>query len=159
MGSERSGGKRVIYSVRMPRLDRGDILVARARETTAIGHLPYSAYVSSEVILAGAPNATHPSRLAKRATLLRGRITEANGFNCTQGPSAFSTPCVTKKTGLIVIRRNVVSHRGRPKPLYVNLVSRSFPKLARAGPGDRARIRRAGGLEVKRFPGPSRGAG
>jgi hypothetical protein len=60
--------------------------------------------------------------------------------------------------GLITIRRNAVTHRGRPKPLYVNLISRSFPKLARAGPGDRARIRGSGHLEVKRFPGPRRGA-
>ena len=146
----------MIYSVRMPRLNRGDILTARARQTTAIGQLPYSAYVNSEVILAGTPGATHPSRVAKRSAALRGRITEANGFNCTQGPSAFSTPCVTLKTGLLVMRRDAVSRRGRPKPLYVNLVSRSFPKLARARPGDRARIKRAGRLEVTRFPKPRR---
>jgi hypothetical protein len=152
MGSEGSGGKRAIYSVRMPRLNKGDILTVRARETTAIGHLAYSAYVNSELVLAGRPGATHPNDLAKRTAALRGRITEANGFNCTQGPSAFQTPCVTRKVGLLVMRRDAISRRGRPRSLFVNLVSRSFPKLARARPGDRARIKSSGGLEVTRYP-------
>jgi hypothetical protein len=151
MGSEGSGGKRVIYSTRIPRLNKGDILTVAARQETAIGQLPYSAYVSSEVILAGTPGATHPSRLAKRSNALRGRITEANGFNCTQGPSAFRTPCVTRKAGLLVMGRDAANRRGRPKPLYVNLVSRTFPKLARARPGDRARIRRSGYLRATRL--------
>jgi hypothetical protein len=34
----------------------------------------------------------------------------------------------------------------------VNLVSRAFPKLARAGPGDAARIKRSGHLKVTRIP-------
>jgi hypothetical protein len=151
MGAERSGGKRVIYSVKVPRLNKGDILTVSARQTTAIGHLPYSAYVNSEVILAGTPGATHPSLLAKRSGRLRGRITEANGFNCTQGASAFRTPCRTRKAGLIVMRHDAVNHRNRPKPLYVNLVSRTFPKLARAAPGDEARIKPSGFLKVMRI--------
>jgi hypothetical protein len=152
MGSERSGGKRVIYSLKMPRLNKGDILTVSAQQTTAIGHLPYSAYVNSEVILAGSPRATHPSRLAKRSAALRGRITEATGFNCTQGPSAYRTPCRTRKVGLIAIRHDAVTRRGRAKPLYVSLISRTFPKLARATSGDEARIKRAGYLKVRRIP-------
>lgn len=152
MGSEGSGGKRVIYSVRMPRLDKRDILTIKARQRTAIGQLRYSAYVNSEVILAGRPGATHPGGIAKRVAALGGRITEANGFNCTQGPSAFSTPCLTRKAGLLVMRHDAVNRHGHAKPLYVNLVSRSFPKLAQAQPGDRARVERSGYLEVTRFP-------
>jgi hypothetical protein len=152
MGSERSGGRRVIYSFKVRRLDKGDILTVSARQTTAIGHLPYSAYVNSEVILAGRPGATRPSRLAKRSVGLHGRITEANGFNCTQGPSAYRTPCRTRKAGLIVARHDAATRRGRPKPLFVNLVSRTFPKLARATSGDEARIKRSGYLKVSRIP-------
>ena len=85
MGSEGVGGKRVIYSVRMPRLDKRDILTIKARQSTAIGRLRYSAYVNSEVILAGRPGATHPERIAKRVAALGGRITEANGFNVRAG--------------------------------------------------------------------------
>jgi hypothetical protein len=148
-----SARKRVVYAVRMPRLERGDVLRVNAHQTTAIAHLPYNAYVGSEVILAGRPGATRPSRAAKRAAAgaLRGRITEANGFNCTQGPSAYRTPCLARKAGLIEIVHDAVDRRGRPKPLYVNLVSHLAPKLARARPGERARVKRSGLLEVTRF--------
>jgi hypothetical protein len=150
-----SARKRVVYSVRMPRLEGGDVLRIDARQRTAIAQLPYNAYVGSEVILAGRPGATRPSRVAKRAApaALRGRITEANGFNCTRGPSAYRTPCLTRKAGLLEIVHDAVDRRGRPKALYVNLVSHFAPKLARARPGDRARVRPAGRLEVTRFRG------
>ena len=146
-----SRGKRVVYSMRMPRLKKGNILTIKARQRISIGQLPYNAYVGSEVILAGSPDAIHPSRLAKRAAALRGRITEANGFNCTQGPSAYRTPCLTRKAGLLEIVHDAVDHRGRPKPLYVNLVCHLAPKLVQAQPGDRARVRPSGHLEVTRF--------
>ena len=147
-----SRGKRVVYSVRMPRLDKGDILTIKARQRTAIGQLRYSAYVGSEVILAARPGATHPSRLAKRAAALRGRITEATGFNCTQGPSAYHTPCLTRKAGLLEIVHDAVDRRGGPKPLYVNLVCHLAPKLVPALPRDQAQVRPSGHLEVTRFP-------
>jgi hypothetical protein len=137
----------------MSRLERGDVLRVKARQRTAIAHLPYNAYVGSEVILAGRPGATRPGRVAKRAApaALRGRITESNGFNCTQGPSAYRTPCLTRKTGLLEIVHDAVDRRGRPKRLYVNLVSHLSPKLVQARPGDRARVRSSGQLEVTRF--------
>jgi hypothetical protein len=136
----------------MPRLDKGDILVIEARQSTAIAQLQYNPYLGSEVILAGSPGATHASRLAKRAAALRGRITEATGFNCTQGPSAYRTPCLTRKVGLIEMVHDAVDRRGRPKPLYVNLVCHPAPKLVPARPGDRVRVRSSGHLEVTRFP-------
>ena len=137
----------------MPRLERGDVLRVKARQRTAIAQLPYNAYVGSEVILAGSPGATRPGRVAERAApeALRGRITESNGFNCTHGRSAYRTPCLTRKAGLVEIVRDAVDRHGRPKPLFVNLVSHVFPKLAHAQPGDRARVRSSGGLEVTRF--------
>ena len=150
--SKGSGGKRVVYAVRMPRLDKGDVLRIKARQRTAIDQLSYNTYVGTEVILAGSPRATHPSRLAKRAAALRGRITEANGFNCTHGPSAYRTPCLTRKAGLLEMVRDAVDRRGRPKPLYVNLVCHLAPKLVQALPGDRAQVRPSGHLEVTRFP-------
>ena len=148
-----SARKRVVYAVRMPRLKRGDVLRVNARQRTAIGQLRYNAYVGSEVILAGRPRATRPSRVAKRAAPegLHGRITEANGFNCTQGQSAYRTPCLTQKAGVLEIVHDAVDRRGRPRPLFVNLVSHVSPKLVRARPGDRARVRLSGHLEVTRF--------
>jgi hypothetical protein len=144
-------GQRVIYSVRMPRLNKGDVLAIKARQSTDISQLSYSAYLGSAVILAGSPGATRPSRLAKRVATLRGRITEANGFNCTQGPSAYRTPCRTRKAGLLEVVHDAVDRRGRPKPLFVNLVCHLAPKLVQAPPGDRARVRPSGRLEVTRF--------
>jgi len=147
----RPRGKRVVYSVKMPRLSKGDVLAIKARERTAIGQLSYNAYVGSEVILAGSPGATHPSRRAKRVAALRGRITEANGFNCTQGPSAYRTPCLTRKAGLLEVVHDAVDRRGHPKPLFVNLVCHLSPKLAQSPAGDQARVRPSGHLQVTRF--------
>ena len=48
-----------------------------------------------------------------------GRITESNGFNCAQGPSAYRTPCLTRKAGLLEIVRDAVDRRGHPKPLGI----------------------------------------
>ena len=81
----------------------------------------------------------------------RGRLTAANGFNCTQGPSHYRTPCRSVKSGVIAIRHSPVDRRGRPRPLYVNLVSRSKPKHTAALEGDFARIESRGFLDVVRY--------
>jgi hypothetical protein len=54
--------------------------------------------------------------------------------------------------GLLEMVRDGVDRRGRPKPLYVNLVCHLAPKLVRALPGDRALVRPTGQLEVTRVP-------
>ena len=75
-----------------------------------------------------------------------GHITAANGFNCTQGPSAYQTPCVAPKSGATWIMR-----QPRPGPYYVNLVSRSKPKHVAGQPGDVARVLPGGFLDVTRY--------
>ena len=82
------------------------------------------------VIVSTRPNATRPSALARRAVSRAGTVTETNGLNCTLGSSAFTSPCRTRKVGVTTIERTPRSKTGRPKALYVNLVSRGFPKLA-----------------------------
>jgi hypothetical protein len=144
-----NGGRRVVYSVRLPPPRRGDVLAVYARQITDIGRLPYSAYVSDEIILAPSPRAVRPSRSGPGAE--GGHVTAANGFNCTQGPSQFQTPCVSSKAGVTAIRRS------GNRPLYVNLVSRSKPKHTGAAPGDEARIARGGALRVIRYR-PARSA-
>lgn len=150
MGYSGSGGHRVIYSVKLPRLRRGDAILARARQLTEIGHLPYSAFVGSELIVATKRSRPKPTGLARRVISNRGNLGAANGFNCTQGSSAFRTPCLTRKVALGVVKRDVVNRRGRRVPLYVNLISRTFPKRTRAGSGDAA-IVAGGNLEVRRL--------
>ena len=143
------GGRRVVYSVRIPALRRGDALAVQAHQVTDLSKVPYTAYVSDEMVLARSPHAVNPARpsLAR----LRGYITEANGFNCTQGPSQFQSPCTSVKAGAIEIRRTALDRRGQPRPLYVNLVSRSKPKHVSAAPGDVARVDAGGSLSVVRY--------
>jgi hypothetical protein len=151
-GSPGSGGWRVVYSLKLKHLEGGDVIAAAARARTGIGAFPYSAYVSSELVLAGNRTST---RGFPRNVSLNGYVTEANGFNCTQGPSAYRTPCVTRKAGLATIRHRPVDRHGDPRPLYLNLIQRSFPKLARARPGDAAQVL-GGGFVTATVYGASR---
>jgi hypothetical protein len=148
-GSPGSGGWRVVYSVKLQHLERGDVIAAAARARTGIGALPYSTYVASELVVAGRRTSVHPFR---HDVTLDGFVTEANGFNCTQGPSAYRTPCVTRKAGVARVRRHPVNRHGRPRPLYLNLIQRSFPKLAHARPGDRAQVLGGGFVAATVYP-------
>ena len=149
-----SGGQRVVYSQRVPGLEAGDVLLARAKQRARIQELPY--FVASKIVVSARPNARAPGRLARRIVSRRGTATETNGFNCTLGPSAFRSPCKTRKMGLAVVKRTPRDARGRPRPLFVNLVSRTFPKRAqarlRAYPP--ARILGGGGLTVTHLRTP-----
>jgi hypothetical protein len=138
------GGRRVVYSVRLPRLLRGDVVAASARQATGIRHLGYAAYVSDELILARSPEAVRPAQPSPAADW--GYLTAANGFNCTLGPSAYQTPCIARKAGALPI----VGATG-PGPYYVNLVSRSKPKHSTGQPGDFARVLPRGFVEVIRY--------
>lgn len=122
------GGKEVVYSQRLTNLRRGDVLVARAHQLSGISGWPY--FVSDQIIVSTRPGATKPSSLSRRVVSRAGTITETNGFNCTLGPSAFSSPCRSRKVGVARVERVPRSRTGRVKPIYVNLVSRGFPKLA-----------------------------
>ena len=146
-----AGGQRVVYSQRLGDLAAGDVLLVRARQRTRIRELPY--FVAAKVVIATRPNARVPGPLTRRIVTRRGTATETNGFNCTVGPSAFRSPCLTKKAGLAVIKRAPKDRRGRERPLYVNLVSRTFPKLAQARRGEYApaRILSGGRLVVTRL--------
>ncbi len=141
-GSSGSGDKVVVFSAKVAHLDRGDVLLARARQLTDIGGYPFSAFISDQLIVATSRNATAPHGLAKHAISFHGTLGAVNGFNCTQAPSGWQTPCLSRKAGLGRVQRNVERH-GHDVPLFVNLVSRSFPKLTSAPAGSSARI--AGG--------------
>jgi hypothetical protein len=135
------GGRRIVYSVRLPALRWGGAIAATARQSTDIDHLPYAAYVSDQLVLARSPGAVRPARPSPAADA--GYLTAANGFNCTHGHSAYRSPCVARKAGALAIVR--APRRGR---YYVNLVSRSKPKHSPGRPGDSARVLRRGFLDV-----------
>ena len=144
------GGRRVVYSQRMERLRAGDVLLVRARQRTAIERHRY--YVGSRVVVATRPRARRPGRLTRRIVAPNGAATGSNGFNCTLGPSGFRTPCLRKKAGLAFIERTPRRGRGKIRPLYVNLVSRSFPKVGNVpGSYPPARVLSGGRLAVTRL--------
>ena len=144
------GGRRVVYSQRMERLRAGDVLLVRARQRTAIKRHRY--FIGSRVVIATRPRARRPGRLTRRIVSPNGAATGSNGFNCTLGPSGFRTPCLRKKAGLAVIERTPRRGRGRIRPLYVNLVSRSFPKVGNVpGSYPPARVLSGGRLAVTRL--------
>ena len=149
MGSEGSGGDEVIFSVKVSHLERGDALLARARQLTDIGHLPYSAFVAGELIVGTSRTSTVPHGLARKGISYHGTLSAVNGFNCTQGHSGYETPCLSRKVGLGKVQRDIVSKKGKDVPLFVNLVSRAFPKLATSGGG--SAIIRDGFVEVRRL--------
>jgi hypothetical protein len=143
----RKGRRRVTYSARVPSVERGTVISAEAHQRLGIGHLPYSAFMGTELFLSSRRAGTSPGRVAHRSATLHGRLTERSGFNCTQGPSAFRTPCESHRAGIVELRR-VPRKEGRALPLYVNLVSRTWPKRTSARRGDRAKILPRGGIKV-----------
>lgn len=149
----RKGGHRVTYSARVPDVGRGTVISAEGRQRLGIGHLEYSAFVSTELILSSRRDRTRPDRTTKRAATFNGHLTETSGFNCTQGPSAFRTPCLSRRAGLAQLRQEP-RRNGQAVPLYVNLVSRTFPKRTSARAGERARVLPGGGIDVVAYPVP-----
>jgi hypothetical protein len=151
MSEEGGGGLRVSYSLRLPPLRRGDVIEASALQVADISHLPYAAWIGTHMILATRPRATQPRGVAKRIAPFGATLTESNGSNCTLAESGFQTPCRSRKAGLTTIRRSPVDSRNRPVPIYLNLVTRSFPKLTHAQEGDRALVRREGWVRASIF--------
>ncbi len=149
---DRSGGWTSVYSVRLSNLQRGDVLIARARQILDVGHLDNAVFDSSRIILAQGRHKVTSGPLARSAGAPR-TFTEANGFNCTHGPSAYRTPCVSRKAGLTTVARTPVDRRGRPIPLYVNLISRGFLKEAQPKGGGAAHVLPGGGLRITRISG------
>jgi hypothetical protein len=146
-------GRRVIFSQRISHLKKGDVLEMSADHVVSISSLPYPSFVGTHVILTHGPQAVTPAGIARTAVGAHGDLTEANGFNCTHGPSAYRTPCRTRKTGAVRIR-HTVARKGSFIPLYLNVVSAGKAKRASAGPNDRMRVLAEGGLKVRRFRGP-----
>jgi hypothetical protein len=88
---------------------------------------------------------------------LRGDATEANGFNCTQGPSGYASPCTITKAGAIRITKDVLDPAtGLPGTLYVNLVAAAKPLLAKRVKNDQqVLVGTTTGLQVARYSPPA----
>jgi hypothetical protein len=138
LGAKHGGYHTVVYSLQLDGLEAGDVLDVNALQITEISQFDKPVNVGSKVILAGSPNGTKGKPAYSTA---EGQITPANGFNCTQGPSAYETPCRSYKTGVLTIIQTPLTNAGAPKPLFVNLLSRTFPPCQGCRPPSRASAR------------------
>jgi hypothetical protein len=143
-------GRRVIYSQRINKLRKGDVLEASARHLISIASLRYATFIGTDVILGRGPHAVSSAGLPRQVATGNGDLTEQNGFNCTHGNSAYESPCRTRKSGAVRIKRNVQRHR-RAVPLWINVVTAGLPKGTTARPGDRMRVLADGELVVRRY--------
>ena len=144
--------RRVVYTVEIPPAQDGEVLLADASFVADIEHLPYNTYLSSRLIVAESPTAIETTGVAKSATSVGGTATESNGFNCTQGPSGYPTPCTIEKAGAIRFEQPAVDGSGNPVPLYLNLVAAAKPLLAeKVAETERVRLTGEGELQVGRL--------
>ncbi len=139
--------RRVVISKRLRGLRRGEQLAITAGFREDISALPYAVRTSVYLILAESPRRTRPGDFVKTHALGFGEISENNGQNCTKPPGT----CSYRKVGVLEMRRDAVTPRGRRKPLYVNVVTVLGPKVLEARPRDRVRFHK-GLIRVVRFP-------
>jgi hypothetical protein len=140
-----SDKRRIVYSMPIIAPERNEVLAFDVKFLTAINALPFNTFVTSRVILAHGPFKTKPTKKAKTVTKFQGQATEANGFDCTLGPSGYANPCITHKTGAIRIRHDVVHRRGTPANLWLSVIAGAKPLLA-------TRVRSSNSVELAAMP-------
>jgi hypothetical protein len=146
--------RRVVYSVPLPALRKGEVLAFDASFGISINALRYNSFIASRVILADSPTATDSDGIAKPVIPFRGQATESNGFNCTLGPSGYGNPCTVFKAGATRVSRDAIdSSTGLPATLYLNVLVSAKPLLAeKPDPSRQATVTPAGsGLVIDRY--------
>src|SRR5919106_655814 len=151
--------RRVVHSVALTGLRKGDVIAADGSYLATIDPIPYNTFIATRVILADSPIAGVTSELVKPIGQFRGAITETNGFNCTQGASGFRTPCTVEKAGAFRINQDAVDPTtGLPLTLYVNLVGSAKPLLypmQHVKKWHQVALSPVGGLRVYRYNAPA----
>jgi len=145
--------RRVVHSIAISAPVKGEILAFDGSWTATVDQLPFNTFISTRVIVTDSPTSTDPSGIATSTVQFGGDATESNGFNCTQGPSGFASPCTSSKAGSIRITQDVIDQAtGGPGTLYVNLVAAAKPLLAkRVKRSQQVLISPATGLRVLRY--------
>ncbi len=147
VGHGKSPKQQVVYSIPLPNLREGEKLVVEGKLVAKLAN-PYSAFTTTDVILATGPNSADHGGLPHHVAGHGSEIGRSNAFNCTPGPSAFSNPCTARKFGVAEITHD------SPKTLYLNLTTGmavEFPP-GRFHRGDRAKVLDRGMLSVTRYP-------
>jgi hypothetical protein len=154
VGTRHSGFQTVVYSQELDGLRAGDVITANALQWTGVGTFSLPLFVGTELILTGRPDRTDP---ATHFATGDARLDPANGFNCTHDRSPYHNPCKSRKVGVVTITHDAFDRFGEPKPLYVNLIARAYPKVAQGTvdvPGT-VFVRPGGYLSVTRYPAPA----
>ena len=147
VGDASSKNSTVVFSRRLGVMSAGAQLAAVGRVRTDIASLPYNVLIQSRLVLTTSRLSLRPTEAVRQSALLRGYITELNGFNCTRA----TTPCPTTKVGVTRLLAGVVDSSGEPAPLYVNLVIGTKALRAQPRPGDAVKVT-GGSLKVVRYP-------
>ncbi len=163
IGGGGNGPRKVVYSRRIPNLQRDDQLIIEAQARGKISHLSYSVLLQSQLVLSERPGSLSRAGNPIIVTNNEGLLSAQNGFNCTQRRSGHTTPCAIRKVG---ISKLLLDSRQRPKhpggdfggdvPLYANLVVQGR-RVGIAGGrhrgGDAVKfLRRGGFIKVTRYP-------
>lgn len=146
-------GRRVVRSMRIDGLRKGDVLRIGARQRMGLGHLPYNAFIGTRMIVASGPRDVSTHGFVAHAVSVGGEVTELNGFNCTRGPSAYEDPCTAEKAATVAIRRKLPVRNGDPKPVFINVLVSGAPKFHVASPGDRMVVM-GGHIRAERYRVP-----
>ncbi|MDQ3729620.1 MAG: hypothetical protein M3355_08520 [Actinomycetota bacterium] len=145
-----NAGRRVVRSIRIDGLKKGDALRLSARQTMDISSTGYNVYIGTRMIVATSPNETRTKGFVADVISNGGEVSEQNGFNCTLGQSVYENPCTSEKAATASVRRKMPLNGGEPKPVWVNVVVAGAPKLVKASPGDRMEVR-GGVIRVERY--------
>jgi hypothetical protein len=128
-------------------------LAVLARMRTDVSSLPYSARVTTHLILGRTRHSTETSRWVAHLASPHGEIAEANGSNCTRA----QTSCPYTKVGVLRMLRDARNRAGHPIPLFVNLYVVSNPKHAMPRPRDRLKVLPHARMRVARYKPSLRG--
>ena len=145
-----NAGRRVVRSIRVDGLRKGDALRLSARQTMDISSTGYNVYIGTRLIVATSPTETRTKGFVADVISNGGEVSEQNGFNCTRGQSAYEDPCTSEKAATASVRRKMPMKGGEPRPVWVNIVVAGAPKLVKADPGDRMEVR-GGQIRVERY--------
>ena len=144
----------VVLSRRLRHLKQNTQLSALGKMRADVSHLPYSARVTTHLILARTPQATATTRWVAHLASPHGEMAETNGSNCTRRQS----PCPYTKVGVVRMLHDATNRAGNGIPLYVNLYVVSNPKRSgRRRASTRLRVLRGARMKISRYRPALRG--
>jgi hypothetical protein len=133
-------GRKVVRSLRLNGLRKGDAVRVSAEQRIGISSVPYNVFIGTRMIVATSPTETRTNGFVAKVFSSGGEITEQNGFNCTHGGSTYQNPCNSPKAATAYVKRKMPQKNGQPKPVFVNIVMAGLPKLATAQPNDKMSV-------------------